>query len=200
MIALLFSDQFLNGIVLKTLVILECVVLKLVLITSAIITVTVIVVALIFLGLFRIPFLQVNVLGTNYSSVHWIGWVGTLYITFATIAYPIVKRKYPQFTQKAMNTHVIGNLLAVFLVSIHFAHQVTRLAGNYPDLGTGIVLYAVMILLVSSGMVLISGIGKGFGRQIRFLHPAFALTFYTVILMHIIHGIQTIFFRTITSQ
>jgi hypothetical protein len=32
-------------------------------------------------------------------------------------------------------------------------------------------------------------VGKRFFRQIRFLHPAFALTFYMVIIMHIIHGI-----------
>jgi hypothetical protein len=51
------------------------------------------------------------------------------------------------------------------LVSIHFAHQVTRPASNYPDLGTGIVLYATMILLVTTGMVLISNIGTKFVKQ-----------------------------------
>jgi len=112
-----------------------------------------------------------------------------LYIAFATPVYPVAKRKYPQHIQKTLNIHVIGNLLAVLLVSIHFAHQVTRSASNYPDLGTGIVLYATMVLLVATGMVLISGLGKKLVKQIRFLHPAFALTFYTVIIMHIIQGI-----------
>jgi len=79
-------------------------------------------------------------------------------------------------------------LPAVLRVSIHFAHQVTRPASNYPDLGTGIVLYATMILLVKTGIVLISNIGTKFVKQTRFLNPAFALTFYTVIIMHIIQG------------
>jgi hypothetical protein len=128
------------------------------------------------------------VLGASYSVVHCIGFIGALYIAFATPVYPLVKRKYPQHIQKTLNIHVIGNLLAVLLVSIHFAHQVTRPASNYPDLGTGIVLYATMILLVKTGMVLISNIGTKFVKQTRFLHPAFALTFYTVIIMHIIQG------------
>jgi hypothetical protein len=161
----------------------------LILLASVIIVVTAIVVALIFLHVFRVPFFQINLLGISYSPVHWIGWIGTLYIAFATPAYLIVKRKYPQQILKMLNVHVIGNLLAVMLVSIHFAHQVTRPTNNFPDLGTGIVLYTTMILLAATGFALVSGLGKTFFRQIRFLHPAFALTFYLVIIMHIIHGI-----------
>ena len=161
----------------------------LVLLASLIIAVTIIIVALIFLRVFRIPFFQLNVLGASHSAVHWIGFIGTLYIAFATPAYPLVKRKYPQHIQRTLNIHVIGNLLAVLLVSIHFAHQVTRPASNYPDLGTGIVLYATMMLLVVTGVILVSNIGTKFVKQTSFLHPAFALTFYTVIIMHIIQGI-----------
>jgi uncharacterized membrane protein len=145
----------------------------------AVIAVIIVVVALVFLRVFRI----------SYSAVHWFGWVGALYIAFATPVYPIVKRRHPHRIGKALYLHVVGNLLAVLLVSVHFAHQVTRSAGSYPDLGTGVVLYAAIVLLVSSGFVLVSGVGKKLVRHVRFLHPAFALTFYTVIVMHIIHGI-----------
>jgi len=162
---------------------------KLVLLASAIIAAIMIVVALIFLRVFRVPYMQINLFGLSNSATHWIGWIGTLFIAFATPGYSIVKRKYPLYTRKMFNIHVTGNLLAVLLVSIHFAHQVTRPASNYPDLGTGIVLYAAMILLVATGMVQISGPVKRLVKQARFLHPAFALTFYTVIIMHIIHGI-----------
>lgn len=161
----------------------------LVLSAVAIIVVIIVVVALIFLRVFRIPFFEISVFGISHSAVHWIGWAGTLYIAFATPVYPVVKRRHPHSIGKALYLHVVGNLLAVLLVSIHFAHQVTRSASSYPDLGTGVVLYAAMVLLVSSGFVLVSGVGKKLVRQIRFLHPAFALTFYTVIIMHIIHGI-----------
>ena len=161
----------------------------LVILASVIVAVTIIVVASIFLRIWRIPFFQIEVFGISNSAVHWIGWIGTLYIAFATPAYPIVKRKYPQHLKKMLNTHVVGNLLGVLLVSIHFAHQVTRPASNYPDLGTGIVLYITMILLVASGWVLVSGIGRRLVRQIHFLHPAYAVTFYTVIVIHILHDL-----------
>jgi uncharacterized membrane protein len=161
----------------------------LVILAVAIIAVIIVVVALVFLGVFRIPFYQISVFGVSHSAVHWVGWTGTLYIAFATPVYPVVKRRHPHRMRKTLYLHVVGNLLAVLLVSVHFAHQVTRPASSYPVLGTGVVLYAAMVLLVATGMVLVSGVGKRLGKHVRFLHPAFALTFYLVIVMHIIHGV-----------
>ena len=161
----------------------------LVILASVIVTVTIVVVASIFLRVWRIPFFQVEVFGISHSAVHWIGWIGTLYIAFATPVYPIVKRKYSHHLKKTLNIHVTGNLLGVLLVSIHFAHQVTRPAYAYPDLGTGIVLYATMILLSASGLVLVSSIGRKFFKQIHFLHSAYVITFYTVIVMHILQDL-----------
>lgn len=161
----------------------------LVTVASVIAAVIIIIVVLIFLRVWRIPFFQVEILGISHSAVHWIGWIGALYIAFATPIYPIIKRKYPHFTKRTLGYHVTGNLFGVLLVSIHFAHQVTRPISSYPDLGTGIVLYVAMIALSATGLVLISGIGRGFLRQIRFLHPAFAITFYTVIVMHILEDL-----------
>ena len=178
----MFSIQF---------ALIRCLILKRALVTvaSVIAAVIIIVVALIFLRVWRIPFFQVEVLGISHSAVHWIGWIGTLYIAFATPIYPIIKRKYFHLLEKTLSIHVTGNLLAVLLVSIHFAHQVTRPLSSYPDLGTGIVLYVAMIMLSATGLILISGIGRKFYRQIRFLHPAFAITFYTVIVMHILEDL-----------
>jgi len=163
---------------------------KALLILASVITVVIIiVVALIFLRLWRLPFVQVEILGITNSSVHWMGWIGAVYLALATPIYPIIKRKYPQHMNKSLNLHVGGNLLAILFVSIHFAQQVTRPASNYPDLGTGIVLYATMFLLWASGMVMVSGLGRKFSKQTRFLHPAYAITFYTVIAMHIIQDL-----------
>jgi hypothetical protein len=155
---------------------------------SLIVIVTFIVVATIFLRVWRIPFVQVQVFGISHSAVHWVGWIGTLYLAFATPFYPIVKRKYRQYTSKILNIHVLGNLLGILMVTIHFAHQVTRPPSSYPDLGTGIVLYATMIILLMTGFVLISGLRK-LSKQSRFLHPAYAITFYTVIIMHILQDL-----------
>jgi hypothetical protein len=169
----------------------RCLLLKKILpaIASVIAVAVIIVVALIFLRIWRIPFFQVEVLGISHSAVHWIGWVGALYIALATPIYPIIKRKYSHLIDKTLSIHVTGNLIGVLFVSIHFAHQVTRPISSYPDLGTGIVLYVAMIMLSATGLISITGIGRQFYKQIRFLHPAFAITFYTVIVMHILEDL-----------
>ena len=157
-----------------------------------IVIVTFILVATIFLGVWRVPFVQIEVFGISHSAIHWIGWIGTIYIAFATPFYPIIKRKYPVHLNKILNIHVLGNLLGILLVSIHFANHVTRPAYAYPDLGTGIVLYAAMLLLLATGFLMVSGLGRKFFKQIYFLHPAYAITFYTVIIMHILQDLLVI--------
>jgi len=160
-----------------------------VILASVIICATVILVALIFLRLFRIPFFNVVIFGISYSAVHWLGWIGTLYIAAVTPLYSVVKRRSPVHLRGMLKVHVLGNLISVMLISIHFAHQVTRSPSNYPDLGTGIVLYLAMILLVSTGFMTYTGSAKRFTKQMRFLHPSVALTFYLTIVLHIIHGL-----------
>ena len=158
-------------------------------VASLIIVLTVILVALTFLHVFRLPRVFVNVLGANYSLTHWASWIGTLYIAFVTPVYPIVKRKFATHLRSVLPVHIIGNLIAVLFVSVHFAHQVTRPVSSYPVLGTGTILYSTMIILVSTGFIQYSSIAQKYAKQLKFLHPAFALTFYAVIVMHIIHGI-----------
>jgi hypothetical protein len=166
---------------------------KAILLTAWIIIIlTAVIDALILLHMLRLPFIQVNVFGATNSLTHWIGWIGTLYIAIATLFLPIVKRKAPIYFGKTLNIHIIGNLIAVFLVSVHFAHQITRSASAYPDLGTGVVLSAAMMFLVATGILRYSDIGKRFVKQLIFLHPAFAVTFYMVIILHILHGLLLI--------
>ena len=156
---------------------------------STIVTITIIVIALIVLRYWRMPFMQVEILGIRHSAVHWIGWIGTLIIAFITPIYPIIKRKYSQHLKRIMDIHVTTNLIGVLFVSIHFTHQITRPPTAYPDLGTGLVLYTAMILLTTTGMMMISGIASRFFKQFRFLHPAYAVTFYTVIIIHIMQDL-----------
>jgi hypothetical protein len=160
---------------------------KLFFILSSIIIAIIVIEAIVFLHIARLPFVQVTILGATHSLTHWIGWTGALYIALTTPVLPIIKRKKIEHLKTILNVHMIGNLLAVLLVSIHFAHQITRPIAFYPELGTGTVLYTTMILLVATGMLLNLGVAKFF-KQWRFLHPAFALTFYMVIVMLIIQN------------
>jgi len=160
---------------------------KLTLILCIIIVATAIIEASILLRIFRLPFIRITILGATYSLSHWVGWIGTLYIAINTPAQPIIKRKAPRHYRTMRSIHMTGNLLAVLLVSLHFAQQVTRSAIN---LGSGIVLYSTIILLVSTGIAMYSNIARKLTKQLHFLHPAFAILFYLVIVVHIIHGIS----------
>jgi len=100
-------------------------------------------------------------------------------------------RRNPKLVKTLIKIHVFGNLIAVMLISIHYAQQMGRPAQFYPELGTGLTLYIVMFILVATGFLHRFGILGKLGRyriilphQNRFLHIAITLTFYIVIIVH----------------
>jgi hypothetical protein len=79
------------------------------------------------------------------------------------------------------------------LISIHFAQQVGRPPRFFPDLGTGLVLYIVMPFLVASGFLHRFQILKTIKPHLnRFFHVAITLTFYMVIVVHILQGLNVL--------
>ena len=157
-----------------------------------IVAVTLILILAIFAHIYRFPATNYTFLGSTHSLTHWFGWIGTIYIFIATPAQPIIKRLAQKYYKAMLNIHMFGNLLAVMFISIHFAQQVTRPPNAFPELGTGVVLYASMILLVATGLVRYSGVLRSYWRQGNFLHASLAITFYLVIIVHILHGISII--------
>jgi hypothetical protein len=126
-----------------------------------------------------------------FYFTHWLGWIGALFIAFYTPIYYVLKRRNPRLVKTLIKVHVFGNLLAVMLISIHYAQQMGRPAQFYPELGTGLALYIVMFILVATGFLHRFGILDKLGRyriflphQNRFLHIAITLTFYVVIIVH----------------
>ena len=87
----------------------------------------------------------------SYRFNHWLVWIGSLYIALTIPIYTMLKRRYPIRTRQLLGFHVLGNLTAFVLVSIHFSSQVSRPAAFYPDLGTGLALFISMLLLVATG-------------------------------------------------
>jgi hypothetical protein len=120
---------------------------------------------------------------------HWLGWTGVVLVATYTPLYHFLKRRYPKRAQTLLGTHVISNLLAFMLISVHFTSQLGRPAQFYPDLGTGIVLYSIMIILVITGFTQRFRIATNLGRKWRFLHTSMATSFYVVILVHILQGL-----------
>ena len=124
---------------------------------------------------------------------HWFSWVGTLYIVFAVPTIAILKRRFLKNYQPLLRVHMFGNLLAFLLVSLHFAGQISRPAESYPPLGTGLVLYIAMVLLVATGVLLrFHLLPKVNPLTLRFLHVSSAVAFYLTILVHILRGLGII--------
>jgi len=158
-------------------------------IALTIIAVSAIAVFIVYLGIARIPFFFINILRVENSPVHWVGWAGSLIILVTTASYSLRKRALHKASSRLLRLHAFGNLFGFLLVSIHFVHQVTRPASNYPVLGTGIVVYSAMLILVLTGFTTFFQVKPAWVKYYRFLHPAAAFTLLMVIIMHIVHGI-----------
>lgn len=119
---------------------------------------------------------------------HWFSLTGTAFIAFFTPFYYVLKRRSPHLLRGLLRVHVFGNLISVLLISNHFGHQLGRPAEFYPDLATGIVLYPVALLLVLTGFLMRFNFGVKNRRNWRFIHSSLTVTFYAIILVHVLHG------------
>jgi len=121
---------------------------------------------------------------------HWFVLIGTFYIAFAVPVIVTLKRHHPNSVRSLIRIHMFGNLLAFALISVHFASQISRPAARYPNLGTGLALYVALILLVGTGISQRFHLTQKIKPQTyRFLHTGAAVTFYLIIVIHILHGL-----------
>jgi hypothetical protein len=124
---------------------------------------------------------------------HWFVWIGTLYIAFIVPIIALLKKRLPNRYMTLFRVHVFGNLLAFVLVSIHFASQISRSPTTYPQLGTGLALYMIMILLVGTGFTHRFQLIPQIKSQTRkFIHVGLTFSFYLIIGIHILHGLNFI--------
>jgi uncharacterized membrane protein YidH (DUF202 family) len=137
--------------------------------------------------------IQLNFFVGSFRFTHWLSWIGTLFIAFLTPAYYVLKRKYPKMLKTLIKIHIFGNLISFLLISIHLAQQVGRPPRFFPDLGTGLVLYVVMPVLVASGFLHRFQILKSIKPHLnRFFHVSITLSFYLVIIVHILQGLNVL--------
>jgi hypothetical protein len=123
---------------------------------------------------------------------HWLGIVGTLFIAVYTPVFYVLKRRHPKGARTLLGIHSFGNLLAFMFVSVHFSHQLGRPPTAFPDLATGVPLYAAMILLTVTGLLQRFKVAGKRGRYWRFVHVSMAMSFYLIILVHVLHGFGVI--------
>ena len=124
-----------------------------------------------------------------FRIIHYLAFIGTFYIAFGVILFSVLKRRNPNKYKTLLRFHVIGNLVAFLLVSLHFAGQLGRPV--FPDLGTGLALYIGMMLLVGSGVNLRFRLIRSPNMNTtRFVHTGVAVAFYIIIVVHILHGLN----------
>jgi len=134
---------------------------------------------------------QLNFFVGPFRFTHWLVWIGTLYVAFATPAYYVLKRLYLRRLVIFIKIHMFGNLFAFMLVSVHFAQQIGRPPQFYPDLGTGLALYVVMLVLVGSGFLHRFRIIRRVRPHLnRFLHVSVTISFYLIIIVHLLQGLK----------
>ena len=138
----------------------------------------------------RLQWVHFGFLVGPFRLNHWFVLVGSLYIAFVVPVIAVAKRRYPGRFMSLFRLHVFGNLLAFVLISLHFAGQINRPAEFYPDLGTGLVLYIVMVLLVATGFTHRFQLLPQIKSQTRkFVHVGLSFSFYIIIGIHILHGL-----------
>ena len=129
--------------------------------------------------------------GPVYFS-HLLGWIGTLFIAVYSPIYYYLKRRNPNKLKTLLNIHSFGNLIAFIFISMHFAQQMGRPADYFPDLGTGLALFIAVCTLVTTGILRRFQLGKQFIGYYRTLHIGATMTFYIIVIIHILHGIGVI--------
>lgn len=121
---------------------------------------------------------------------HWLSWTGAVFIGLYTpVYYALKRRRNPSRYRRLLNLHTYGSLIAFGLISIHFTGEVSRPAGFAPELGTGIIMYAAMLGLVVTGFVQRFRLGGNARGAWRFVHNSLMVSFYLIIVVHILHGL-----------
>jgi hypothetical protein len=125
-----------------------------------------------------------------YRLNHWLSWFGFLFIGVHVPLFVALKRRYVGRIRLLLGIHVVGNLLAFMLISIHFASQIGRPSQFYPDLGTGLALYIIMPTLVATGFLQRFNLIAKYRKTWRFLHTSLVVSLFILLLVHILQGIQ----------
>ena len=129
---------------------------------------------------------------------HWMVLIGTFFIAIYTPMFYFLKRRYPKRLKNLLNIHVFGFLISFMFISIHFAGQIGRPQQFYPEIGEGIALFIIMVLLVATGFIhRFQIIPKKAGEYYkphfnRYYHVSITTAFYIVIIVHILVNVGII--------
>lgn len=128
----------------------------------------------------------------DVSFIHWLGLAGTSFIAVFVPTYYILKRNKPRKIKTLLRIHVFGNLLGFLLVSVHFSQNIGRLAGFYPRLSDGFLLFLVMAVIVATGVIERFAGKPKLVRYTKSIHRYTVAVFYLVVIVHTLQGFNII--------
>ena len=124
--------------------------------------------------------------------IHWIGLAATIFVATFVPIYYVVKRNKPRKIKTLLRIHVFGNLLGFLLVSVHFSQNIGRLAGFYPRLSDGFVLFLVMAIIVITGVIERFAGKPKLVRYTKPIHRYTVAVFYLIVIVHTLQGFNII--------
>mgnify|MGYP006310949169 CR=1 FL=1 len=131
-----------------------------------------------------------------FRFTHLLAWIGGAYVGLFTPVYYILKRRKPHIVKPLLRFHTYGNLISFMLYSVHNTQQLSRPKEFYPDLGTGISLYIIMLVLVFTGFIYRFNLLQSYTRFAkdtphfnRNLHVILTLSIYLILIVHILTNI-----------
>ncbi len=127
-----------------------------------------------------------------YLLPHWLVWIGAGYIAIVTPVYSILKRRNPRHFKTLLKVHVFGNLTAFLLISIHFSQQMGRPPEIAPVLGTGLALFIIVGIMAATGFLQRFRLVRRLLKEWRFIHVSLSLSFYIVLIVHILRNLMII--------
>ena len=159
--------------------------------------------ALLIITFFIIVFILIDWIDTGFfvgpfRFSHWMVLIGTFFVAIYTPMFYFLKRRYAKRLKCLLNIHVFGFLVSFLFISIHFAGQMGRPQQFYPELGEGIALFVIMVLLVATGFIhrfqiIPKKAGKYYKPHFnRYYHVSITTAFYIVIIVHILVNVGII--------
>ncbi|MHB1485465.1 MAG: hypothetical protein ACYCYI_12490 [Saccharofermentanales bacterium] len=127
-----------------------------------------------------------------YFLHHWFTIIGGTYILTATLIFSLLKRHTGINPGILLKVHVFGNILALTLIFMHIAMQLSRSGQSFPELGTGFSSFVIFIAISIFGFMTRFGILIKKRESWRLMHIGLAMSLLVIVTMHFLRNFNII--------
>ena len=145
------------------------------------------------LGLALMSFLRVKPLKplgymlASYKLNHWAAWLAMAFIVIYVPVFIVQKKRAPERYHLLLRIHEIGFIAAFITVSLHVGLQIREVFP--PEIGTGVALYVVLLVLVVTGIIQRYQILPARASSVRFVHLSMVDSFFLIIVFHVLRAL-----------